>query len=125
MTPEEIREVDRAAAQAEMLSLMQENAKLRAEVERLKRDVDFQASLYRDAAAARDKHWKSLQASDLLLSALRKYVSNVCDVASQKLDAEPIATERHYWGARLRLAQEICQMIDAKDIESRVEEPHL
>lgn len=57
-----------------------ENAKLRAE-------VGFQESLYRDASAARDKHWKALQDALLQVDAMRPVVEAAKEVYSVRSEA--------------------------------------
>lgn len=62
------------------LDLQAENAKLRAE-------VGFQESLYRDASAARDKHWKALQDANLQVDAMRPVVEAAKEVYSVRSEA--------------------------------------
>lgn len=45
------------------------------ELAELRAEVEFQASLYRDASAARDKHWKALQDANLQIEEARKILS--------------------------------------------------
>lgn len=46
---------------------------------------------------------------------LRTFLSTLCDEASTALDKATPGNDQNYWGARLRLAQELAHKIDAGD----------